>query len=72
MSDLTRAALGECLTTQKRYGEAERLLISSYNDLKESQGAHTPRTVEALQRLALLYDVWKKPDQAAHYRTLLP
>lgn len=71
MSALSRGALGECLTTQKRYDEAERLLLESYSDLKESQGEHTPRTLVALQRLAILYDTWKKPDQAAQYRALL-
>jgi hypothetical protein len=65
-------ALGECLTIQKRYDEDESLLIASYNDLKASQGEQNPRTVEALQRLALLYDAWKKPDQAAQFRALLP
>ena len=56
------------MTERKHYDEAELLLIASYNDLKESQGEHTPRTVEALKRLARLYDAWKKPDQAAQYR----
>ena len=71
MTALTEGALGECLTTQKRYDEAEALLVASYNDLKESQGEQTPRTVEALQRLTLLYDAWKKPDEAASYRAML-
>ncbi|HLF84085.1 MAG TPA: tetratricopeptide repeat protein, partial [Blastocatellia bacterium] len=63
---------GECLTTRKRFDEAESLLIASYNDLRASQGERNPRTVEALKRLALLYDAWKKPDQEAVYRALIP
>lgn len=69
---LTKAALGECLTTQKRFEEAEPLLIESYNDLKASQGEQNPRTVEALRFLVGLYDLWKRPDRAAPYRALLP
>jgi serine/threonine-protein kinase len=71
LSALTKGALGECLTVQKRYDEAEALLIASYNDLKSSQGEQTPRTVEAVRRLARLYEAWKKPDQEAAFRALL-
>src|SRR5204863_2609308 len=46
MSALARGALGECLTAQRRYDEAEALLVSSYGDLIEIQGEHTPRTVQ--------------------------
>jgi len=67
---LTMGALGECLTTQKRYAEAEGLLLTSYDDLKASQGEQNPRTLEALQRVVTLYDTWSKPDQAARFRKL--
>lgn len=62
------SALGECLTIQKRYEEAETLLTESYNSLKVSQGEQNPRTIEARQRLILLYSAWGKPDLAAHIR----
>jgi serine/threonine-protein kinase len=68
---LTRAALGECLTTQTRFEEAAPLMIESYNDLKASQGEQNPRTVEGLHRLADFYDAWKKPDRSAQYRAML-
>jgi len=61
-------ALGECLTIQKRFTEAEPLLLSSYESLKNSQGPHNPRTGIALQRLIALYEAWGKPEQAARYR----
>ena len=61
-------ALGECLTIEKRFTEAEPLLLSSYESLKNSQGAHHPRTGIALQRLISLYEAWGKPEQAARYR----
>ena len=62
------SALGECLSVQQRYAEAEPLLTDSYNELKSKLGDQEKRTVEARQRLAKLYDAWGKPDQAAQFR----
>ena len=62
------SALGECLTAQKRYAEAEPLLIDSYNELKAKLGDQDKRTIEARQRLLKLYDDWEKPDQASQFR----
>jgi serine/threonine protein kinase len=64
-------ALGECLTTQKRFAEAETLLIESYTTLKFRLGTRDPRTIEAQRRLVNLYQTWNKPEQAAQYRILL-
>jgi hypothetical protein len=61
-------ALGECLTNQKRFAEAEPLLVESYATLNTSLGPRDPRTIEALQRVVSLYGLWRKPEQAAHYR----
>jgi len=65
---LANSALGECLTIQRRYDEAEPLLVGSYESLKNSQGTNNPRTGLALQRLVELYEKWQKPDLAARYR----
>jgi serine/threonine-protein kinase len=67
---LANSALGECLTIQQRYSEAEPLLVASYESLKNSQGTHNPRTRLALQRLVELYEKWQKPDLAARYRAM--
>jgi serine/threonine-protein kinase len=67
---LANSALGECLTIQQRYNEAEPLLVGSYESLKTSQGANNPRTRLALQRLVELYGKWQKPDLAAKYRAM--
>jgi len=64
-------ALGEFLTTQARFPEAESFLLSSYESLKKSQAENSPRTRLALQRLVNLYEAWGKPDRAAPYRALL-
>jgi len=62
-------ALGEFLTAQKRFPEAEPFLLTSYESLRKSQAANSPRTRLIRQRLANLYDAWNKPEQAASYRT---
>ena len=62
-------ALGECLTTQHRFAEAEPLLVQNYDLLNSRLGKRDPRTADALRRLVTLYDVWGKPAQAAQYRT---
>jgi serine/threonine-protein kinase len=68
---LTNSALGECLTIEKRYNEAEPLLLESYEALKSSQGASNPRTQIALQRLITLYEEWGRLDAASAYRDKL-
>lgn len=65
---LTESALGECLTAQKLYPEAEPLLTNGYNELKAKLGDQNTGTIEARQRLAKLYDAWNKPEQAALFR----
>jgi serine/threonine-protein kinase len=62
------SALGECLTAQKRYAEAEPLLTESYNELKSKLGEQHKRTIEARERLVTLYQLWEKPDLPARYR----
>jgi len=68
---LANSALGEYLTTQRRYTEAEPLLLESYEALKTSQGVTNPRTQLALQRLITLYENWGKLDTASAYREKL-
>jgi len=61
-------ALGEFLTTQARFPEAETFLLASYQSLKKSQAENSPRTLLALQRLIALYENWGRPDAASEYR----
>ena len=68
---LAHSALGECLTIEKRYNEAEPLLLASYETLKTSQGPNNPRTQLALQRLIKLYENWGRLDAASAYRDKL-
>lgn len=66
MSDLN-AYLGECLTAQKRFEEAEPFLIESYDSLKGKQVPHSYRLRQAQRRLSVLYERWGKPEMAARY-----
>jgi hypothetical protein len=67
-TERTKGALGECLYTQKRYADAEPLLLESYNEMKSSQGEQHPLTIEARKRLADFYETWGKPEMANRYR----
>jgi serine/threonine protein kinase/Tfp pilus assembly protein PilF len=62
------SVLGECLTKQRRYREAEALLIESDKDFSSNAVEQNPRRVESRQRLVKLYEAWGKPDLAARYR----
>ncbi len=65
---LAQGALGECLVRQNRFAEAVSLLIPSYHDLLQSQGADNPRTILAKNRLRDLYIAWNKPLEAARFQ----
>jgi serine/threonine protein kinase/tetratricopeptide (TPR) repeat protein len=68
---ISEGALGECLTSQKRYAEAEPLLLRSYATVKAVQGDQGPSTLEAARRLVALYQSWGKPEQVARYQAAL-
>lgn len=68
---LTEGALGECLTAQNRFAEAEPLIIDSCENLKATQGEKNPDMIAAARRAAELYEKWNKPQLANQYRALL-
>ena len=63
----TQGALGENLTAQRRFKEAETRLTESHDTLNPALGSRDPRTQEALRGLAALYEAWGKPDEAARF-----
>jgi tetratricopeptide (TPR) repeat protein len=71
MTALTKGALGEVLLDEKKYAEAEPLLLHSYEGLKQSQAANSPRTRNSLLRLVTLYENWGRPDAANEYRKII-
>jgi tetratricopeptide (TPR) repeat protein len=72
----TKSLLGGALAGQKKYGEAEPLLLQGYYGIKQVE-AKIPkqwkglRLAEALERLVLLYDGWNNKEKAAEWRTKL-
>jgi tRNA A-37 threonylcarbamoyl transferase component Bud32 len=67
-----RALLGKALADQKRFAEAEPLLLQGYNGLKlladKVPGDSLVQPADALAWLIQLYDAWGKPDEAAKWR----
>ena len=71
----TRSVLGGSLLGQKRYAEAEPLLLSGYDGMKQ-RAASIPtdgkvRLKEALQRLAQLYEATGQAEKAAEWKKKL-
>jgi len=70
-----RSALGENLMARKQYAEAEPLLISGYNGLRERQAripaANKPRLEKAAERLLQFYEETAQPDKAAEWKQKL-
>jgi tetratricopeptide (TPR) repeat protein len=68
-----RSVLGEALAGQKKYGEAEPLLVQGFEGMKKRAAQITPpyrrlRLSEAAARLVSLYEALKKKDEAAKWR----
>lgn len=68
----TKSLLGEALLEQKKYAEAEPLLLSGYQGMKKHEdkipAREKVRLTKALQRLVRLYEAWGKPEEAARWR----
>jgi tetratricopeptide (TPR) repeat protein len=67
-----RSLLGATLLGQKKYAEAEPLLLSGYNGMKEREeripAGEKRRLKEALRHLVELYEATGKPEEAAKWR----
>jgi hypothetical protein len=68
----TRSLLGGALLDQKKYADAEPLLLAGYEGLKKHEAETLPpgrvRLPEALERLVQFYEATGKKDQAARWR----
>jgi TolA-binding protein len=64
-----KSVLGECLAAQGSYAEAETLLLDAYRVWNSKQGKDHADTIKTANRLAVLYDAWGKPAEAARYRS---
>jgi tetratricopeptide (TPR) repeat protein len=63
----SKGVLGESLRLEKRYAEAEPILLESYNILKSTAGEEWPRTKEVRQSLKTLYEDLHERDKAVAY-----
>jgi len=72
----TKSMLGGALAGQKKFQEAEPLLVEGYSGMKEREAKIPPaaqtRLSEAIRRLVDLYTTWEKPEEAAKWQALLP
>jgi tetratricopeptide (TPR) repeat protein len=71
-----RALLGGALLSQKKYTDAEPLLLQGYQGMKQRE-AKIPapqrrRLAETLVQIEQLYDAWGKTDQAERWRQKQP
>jgi eukaryotic-like serine/threonine-protein kinase len=62
--------LGSALVSQRRYDEAEAVLLDAQHDLAASPSLQRELTV-TIGRLVDLYEAWGKHEKAAEYRTRL-
>jgi tetratricopeptide (TPR) repeat protein len=67
-----RSELGGSLLGQKKYAEAEPLIVSGYEGMRFREAKIRPHDksllVEAGERVVQFYDAWGKPDKAAEWR----
>jgi tetratricopeptide (TPR) repeat protein len=71
----TRSLLGEALLMQQKYADAQPLLLSAYEGLKQRQAGLPAEgrgsLTRAATRLVQLYKAWGKNDQAARWQEVL-
>ena len=71
----TRSTLGGSLLGQKKFAEAEPLIVSGYEGLKAREAKipppARPRLTEAAERVLKLYEAWGKTDKVAEWRAKL-
>ena len=67
LPDNVSAAIGECLLAQKRYAEAEPLLLDSYHHPRPCHYERESVVVVAARQLSELYTAWNKPEEARRF-----
>jgi tetratricopeptide (TPR) repeat protein len=67
----TQSLLGEALAGEKKYADAEPLLLQGYRGMKLNEnlisGNRAKTLMDAAQRLVALYTDWDKPNSAAQW-----
>jgi tetratricopeptide (TPR) repeat protein len=70
-SATTETLLAECLVAQRRFAEAERLLLAAYPVVEKQFGPNDPRTRVVVERVVSLYEAWEKTHETAAWRARL-
>ncbi len=63
-----QVALGDCLAEQRRYSEAEELLLASDSTFNKKFGSGDPRTRETRRLIVKFYEAWGQPEKAERFR----
>lgn len=66
-----RLCLGKCLVTLKKFKEAESVLTTAFDGLRERAGLNDPTTHDAIETLVNLYESSNEPDLAGQFRAML-
>ena len=60
--------LGVILRQQRRFAEAEQVLLDAHRILAGGEFGHDPRGLQAVTELVALYEEWGRPAEAARWR----
>jgi tetratricopeptide (TPR) repeat protein len=63
-----RLPLGNLLAEQRRFADAEPMVLSAYETFLATDGPEGPRTADAAAWLVKLYDAWGRTSEADRYR----
>jgi tetratricopeptide (TPR) repeat protein len=69
---LVEALLGDCLAAQQKYADAEPLVLSGYETLRNAADAPAEQVREAHARVVALYKAWGRPDEAGRWKEQPP
>jgi tetratricopeptide (TPR) repeat protein len=67
----TQTLIARALVDQRRFAEAERLLLEAYPIVEVRFGPGHRRVTAVVERVVALYDAWGKPDKASEWRAKL-
>jgi tetratricopeptide (TPR) repeat protein len=66
-----RVLLGASLAAQRRFEEAEPLLLDGFRELRDAANAPPQRVRRAIEHTIALYEGWQRPQEAEHWRRTL-
>jgi non-specific serine/threonine protein kinase/serine/threonine-protein kinase len=67
----TQTMVARCLVEQRRFVEAERLMLEAYPIVEAQFGRGHRRVTAVVERAVALYEAWGKPDKAREWRAKL-